>query len=67
MSQTVTGVVENISVKDGKSVRGRPWTKFGFQVNGSWYSGFRTAVNATELSAPKEGDTVDLEYEVNGE
>lgn len=64
---TVTGVVESISINAGKSPKGKAWTKYGFKVDGEWYSGFRSAENAAQLDAVNEGSTVQIEFTINGQ
>lgn len=62
-SNTVTGIVEVVSVKTGKSAKG-PYTKFGIKIGDEWYGTFDSKIGATAESL--KGIEVHLTWKQDG-
>lgn len=64
---TVTGVVEAINKKSGYR-KSKKWEMFSYAIDDKWYGGFKDEKNADTLAVDEivEGDTIEMETEVNG-
>ena len=67
-SCTVIGKIEKeAKPKTGTSKDGKPWTKYGFLVQGEWYGTFSETLAATVREFFSEGITARITWEAKGE
>lgn len=55
------GVIERVSVKNGKKKNGEPWTMFGIKIGEQWFNTFSTALG--EIAQRNQGGSVTMVYE----
>jgi len=61
---TVRGIVDEVSVKSGEA-KGKPWTRYGVQINGVWYGTFSQTIGDSAESC--KGAEVVVSYSTDGQ
>lgn len=56
----VTGKIEAVSVKEGTSKKGKPYTKYGIKINGEWVNSFSGSIGTT--AEDLKGEEVTIEF-----
>lgn len=60
-TQTVTGTIDAVSVKESPADAKKPWKKYGVKIGENWYATFDEKVGATAV----KGSTVTVVYKTN--
>lgn len=55
------GVIERVSVKNGKKKNGEPWTMFGIKIREQWFNTFSPTLG--EIAQRNQGGSVTMVYE----
>ena len=59
----VTGVVSDVNIKEGKTA-GKPWVKYGVQIDGAWYGTFDSKIG--ESAEFLKGQSAEITYTTDG-
>lgn len=60
--ESVTGVIEQISLKTGTNTKGKPWKRYGIKLGGIWYNTFDTKLGGQAEAAKQDDLSVTLVY-----
>jgi hypothetical protein len=60
----VTGIVEDVNVKDGKKADGTAWTKYGIKIGAEFYDTFSETIGQTAVEC--KGTAVELTWKAYG-
>lgn len=58
--ETITGKLEAVSVKEGKTSNGKKWTKYGLKINGEWINSFSNTLG--KLAQQDKGSMVRVQF-----